>query len=125
MENFVYLVKDGKVYRERTFPNGAKEVSLWGELVKVKLTGPSGITISTPATLRAEYYDWQGNSIPDENRPIRVRVGEDEMLVQPVDGVAELDVQVDYVPEGGTLVIEAVGDGFGCDPGRLEVTVVE
>lgn len=92
---------------------------------KVVLTGPASLTTGIPATYRAEYYDWQDNPLPDENRLILVRVADQEMTVQSVNGVAEFDVVAEYVPEGGTLVVEAVGDGFGCDPGMLEVTVVE
>ena len=92
---------------------------------KVKLTGLAAITVGIPATFQAEYFDWEDNALPDENRPIRIRVLGQETVVEPVGGVAEFDVVADYVPEGGALVVEAVGDGFGCDPGGLEVTVVE
>ena len=92
---------------------------------KVILTGPESLTVGVPATFRAEYHDWQDNPLPDEDRPIRVRISEAEMLVEPVGGVAEFDIVTDYVPEGGTLTVEAVGESFGCDSGMLEVDVVE
>ena len=95
-------------------------------LIKVALTGPASLAVGVPATFWAEYCDWQDGPLPDEDRPIRVRAGETvDELVEPVDGVVEFDVQADYIPEGGKLMVEAVGDGFGCDSGVLEVDVVE
>lgn len=92
---------------------------------KVVLTGPISITVSAPATFRAEYYDWQDNLLPDENRPIRIRAGEIESVMESVGGAGEFDLVVDYVPEGDKLIIEVCGDGFGCDRGVLGVTVIE
>lgn len=92
---------------------------------KIVLMGAHSLTVGIPATFQAEYFDWEDSPLPEENRPIHVRIGENEVVVNPIGGVAEFDVVADYVPEGGALVVEAVGDGFGCDPGGLEVTVVE
>lgn len=93
---------------------------------KVILTGPASLAVGVPATFRAEYRTWQDEALPSENRPIRIRAGETvDELVEPEDGVAEFDVIVGYVPPGGKVTVEAVGEGFGCDPGVLEVTANE
>lgn len=114
----------------------------WGHhcfFARVAIVGPASLIVGTPATYRAEYLDWQGNPLTDESRPICVRIARanegqlcksilitvNEVVLQPENGVAEFDVQADYVPEGGKLTVEAVGDNFGCDPGRLEVDVIE
>ena len=92
---------------------------------KVVVTGPSSLTVGVPATYQAEYRDWQDNLLPNESRPIRIRAGEIESVVEPMVGAGEFDLVVDYVPEGDKLIIEVCGDGFGCDRGVLGVTVIE
>lgn len=92
---------------------------------KVVLAGPQQVTVGQAATFTAQYYDWQDSPLPGENRSMRVHAGENVITLQPENGQAEFDLQVDYVPEGGKLVIEAAGEGFGCNAGVLEVAVVE
>jgi len=90
---------------------------------KIILTGPASLTMDIPATFRAEYYDWQGGSLIDENRPIHVSVsgpGQAQALVlTTVNGQTEFDF-VSEVP--GTFVIRATAE-FPCDPAEVEVVV--
>ncbi|MDQ7790211.1 MAG: hypothetical protein RDU41_09190 [Clostridia bacterium] len=98
----------------------------WGHYcfaTKIALTGPTTIQVGVPATYRVEYRDWQDNLLPNESRPIRIRAGEIESVVEPIVGAGEFDLVVDYVFD--KLIIEVCGDGFGCDRGVLEVVVVE
>ena len=119
---------DGEVLKVTSVTTATQEILervhfCW--VTKVVLTGPSVLTVGVPATFKATYYDWQDNLLPNESRPIRIRAGEIESVVEPMVGAGEFDLVVDYVPEGDKLIIEVCGDGFGCDRGVLGVTVIE
>lgn len=92
---------------------------------KLVISGSGAAAVGSLLPVIVAYQDWQGNSLPDENRPIHVSVtgpGQAQKLVlTPVNGQAEFDF-VSEVP--GAFVIRATAE-FPCDPAEVEVIVNE
>ena len=92
---------------------------------KVLLSGSRVGSVGVTHPVTAQYMDWEGNPLPDENTTIRVTVTKDQEQVgtidlQPVDGVAELDL--DFTTTG-KYRIRAVGVGITNTPGELVVNI--
>lgn len=90
---------------------------------KLVISGSKVTMIDALLPLSVAYQDWQGNPLPDENRPIYITVvgpGQaQELILTPVDGQAEFDF-VSAV--AGTFIIRATAE-FPCDPAEIEVVV--
>jgi hypothetical protein len=79
-------------------------------------------TVGVPITFQAEYRDWQGNPLPDENRDITIKItGEvpQEVTLTPTGGIVEFDFEGETP---GTYEIRAEAS-FTHNPGYIKVVI--
>jgi hypothetical protein len=86
------------------------------------ISGNKAGTVGVPITFQAEYRDWQGNPLPDENRDITIKItGEvpQEVTLTPTGGIVEFDFEGETP---GTYEIRAEAS-FTHNPGYIKVVI--
>ncbi len=114
-------VVDGIAYKVQELENGGEALGAISHEIKLEIIGATSTTVSTILPLVVRYKNWQDNLLPNENRPILIRIEEQKLCLEPMDGQAEFDFISEYA---GVFKIRATAE-FPCDSAEIEVTVSE
>ena len=102
-------ISDGTyVYDVQELEDGGESRGIAGNHARLTLTESDGV-------VTVAYVDWQGNPMPEEDRPILVNITgtiTQELALTPVDGKAAFDM-----PTAGCVIRARAG--FPCDMAKL------
>ena len=112
--------KDVYVYEVVDLEGGGVSEAMIGFTTKLIYSGDKETAVNTPVTLTLHYEDWQGNPLPEENRPIIINISGTQINLTPVSGQAQYIFTSDTA---GIFRISARAD-FACDRAIFEVIVV-
>lgn len=98
--------------------------TMQGFATKLAFSGDNSVAVNTSLPLTVSYLDWEGNLLPNENRPIHIFVTgsskAQELVLTPINGSAEFDF-VSAV--AGTFILTATAE-FPCDSAEIKVVVL-